>query len=86
MIRVLLKQSYSISSPQATRMQPAWLFLHPMRSHALCANCVQVWLKPEQFRKKPTTGIYDCPVYKTLTRAGVHQDWDLGLAFDLSKV
>jgi hypothetical protein len=23
-----------------------------------------------QHRQKPTTGIYDCPVYKTLTRAG----------------
>ena len=31
---------------------------------------VQVWLKPERHRKKPPTGIYDCPVYKTLTRAG----------------
>jgi dynein heavy chain, axonemal len=30
----------------------------------------QVWLKPEQFRKKPEGGVYECPVYKTLTRAG----------------
>ncbi|GLI62391.1 hypothetical protein VaNZ11_005010 [Volvox africanus] len=38
-----------------------------------------IWLRPEQHRKKPTAadaaanggvGIYDCPVYKTLTRAG----------------
>ncbi|KAG2439747.1 hypothetical protein HYH02_010624 [Chlamydomonas schloesseri] len=40
-----------------------------------------VWLKPEQHRKKPVQpaegeaaaggiGVYDCPVYKTLTRAG----------------
>lgn len=39
-----------------------------------------VWLKPEQHRKKPeqpaegdasgSIGVYDCPVYKTLTRAG----------------
>eukprot|EP00878_Enallax_costatus_P015185 GHUV01015897.1.p1 GENE.GHUV01015897.1~~GHUV01015897.1.p1 ORF type:complete len:755 (+),score=209.16 GHUV01015897.1:720-2984(+) len=29
-----------------------------------------VWLKPQQHRVKPTEGIYDCPVYKTLTRAG----------------
>ncbi|XP_052246343.1 dynein axonemal heavy chain 1-like [Dreissena polymorpha] len=27
------------------------------------------WLKPEANRKTPTTGIYDCPCYKTLTRA-----------------
>lgn len=25
---------------------------------------------PLQFRKRPDTGFYDCPVYKTLTRAG----------------
>ncbi|GAX80571.1 hypothetical protein CEUSTIGMA_g8008.t1 [Chlamydomonas eustigma] len=29
-----------------------------------------VWLKPEQRRKRPASGFYDCPVYKTLTRAG----------------
>lgn len=29
-----------------------------------------IWLKPTQHRKKPDDGFYDCPVYKTLTRAG----------------
>lgn len=29
-----------------------------------------VWLKPEQHRVRPETGVYECPVYKTLTRAG----------------
>ncbi|RUS78759.1 hypothetical protein EGW08_013475 [Elysia chlorotica] len=29
-----------------------------------------VWLQPVANRKVPTSGIYDCPVYKTLTRAG----------------
>ena len=29
-----------------------------------------LWLKPAASRVKPTTGIYDCPIYKTLTRAG----------------
>lgn len=29
-----------------------------------------LWLRPQQFRQKPETGFYDCPVYKTLTRAG----------------
>ena len=29
-----------------------------------------IWLKPVADRIKPATGIYDCPVYKTLTRAG----------------
>jgi dynein heavy chain len=29
-----------------------------------------VWLKPVQNRKKSSAGYYDCPVYKTLQRAG----------------
>lgn len=29
-----------------------------------------MWLHPKQFRKAPTSGIYNCPVYKTLLRAG----------------
>jgi len=29
-----------------------------------------VWLIPQANRKPPASGIYDCPVYKTLTRAG----------------
>ncbi|XP_048578532.1 dynein axonemal heavy chain 1-like isoform X2 [Nematostella vectensis] len=29
-----------------------------------------IWLKPAANREKPSSGIYDCPVYKTLTRAG----------------
>ena len=29
-----------------------------------------LWLKPAASRVKPTSGIYDCPIYKTLTRAG----------------
>ncbi|WIA11828.1 hypothetical protein OEZ85_011917 [Tetradesmus obliquus] len=29
-----------------------------------------VWLKPQQHRAKPASGIYDCSVYKTTTRAG----------------
>jgi dynein heavy chain, axonemal len=29
-----------------------------------------VWLKPKQHRKQPVDGVYECPVYKTLTRAG----------------
>ena len=29
-----------------------------------------IWMKPTANRVKPTDGIYDSPVYKTLTRAG----------------
>lgn len=35
-----------------------------------------MWLKPQQFRKKPTSGIYECPVYKTLLRAGMFPSLD----------
>eukprot|EP01107_Rhizomastix_libera_P011726 TRINITY_DN2935_c0_g1_i3.p1 TRINITY_DN2935_c0_g1~~TRINITY_DN2935_c0_g1_i3.p1 ORF type:complete len:3350 (-),score=861.62 TRINITY_DN2935_c0_g1_i3:62-10111(-) len=30
-----------------------------------------LWLKPQQNRVKPTTGVYNCPVYKILSRHGV---------------
>lgn len=30
-----------------------------------------IWLLPKQNRKKPDNGYYECPVYKTLTRAGM---------------
>ena len=29
-----------------------------------------IWLVPVPNRVPPTSGVYDCPVYKTLTRAG----------------
>lgn len=29
-----------------------------------------IWLQPAVNRQQPATGIYVCPVYKTLTRAG----------------
>ena len=29
-----------------------------------------MWLDPKQFRVQPTDGFYNCPVYKTLVRAG----------------
>lgn len=51
----------------------------PSQAEALCVNAPLVSLPlnpsrvppiPLQFRKRPDTGFYDCPVYKTLTRAG----------------
>ncbi len=30
-----------------------------------------IWLKPEVNRVQPSSGMYVCPVYKTLTRAGL---------------
>lgn len=29
-----------------------------------------IWMVPQVNHKKPETGVYECPVYKTLTRAG----------------
>jgi len=29
-----------------------------------------IWFLPKRNRKKPETGIYECPVYKVLSRAG----------------
>jgi len=29
-----------------------------------------LWLEPKQHRENPTDGFYECPAYKTLTRAG----------------
>ena len=40
------------------------------RAKELYTNMPVIWLKPCANRVKPTSGIYDCPVYKTLTRAG----------------
>lgn len=42
------------------------------RAKELYTNMPVIWLKPSANRVKPKTGIYDCPVYKTLTRAGMY--------------
>ena len=36
----------------------------------LYTNMPVMWLIPAANRKQPTDGVYICPVYKTLTRAG----------------
>ena len=40
------------------------------RPKELYTDMPVIWLKPAANRNKPETGIYECPVYKTLTRAG----------------
>ncbi|KAI9224346.1 dynein heavy chain and region D6 of dynein motor-domain-containing protein [Blastocladiella britannica] len=40
------------------------------RPKELYTDMSVLWLLPAVGRTKPTSGIYDCPVYKTLTRAG----------------
>ncbi|KAJ1514588.1 Dynein heavy chain 1, axonemal [Coelomomyces lativittatus] len=44
--------------------------LNESRPKELYSDMAVIWLLPIQHRVKPTSGIYDCPVYKTLTRAG----------------
>jgi dynein heavy chain len=40
------------------------------RAKELFTEVPVIWLKPAVNRQNPLTGIYVCPVYKTLTRAG----------------
>ena len=44
--------------------------LSESRPKELYTDMPVIWLKPVASRKKPTSGVYECPVYKTLTRAG----------------
>ncbi|XP_060604387.1 dynein axonemal heavy chain 1-like isoform X2 [Ruditapes philippinarum] len=51
-----------------------WDYIHHQltesRPKELYTDLPILWLKPEANRKIPESGIYDCPCYKTLTRAG----------------
>ncbi|XP_067444208.1 dynein axonemal heavy chain 1 isoform X2 [Thunnus thynnus] len=40
------------------------------RSKELYTEMAVIWLIPKPDRKPPTSGVYVCPIYKTLTRAG----------------
>ena len=51
---------WGISEHELTESRPKELF----------TEMPVLWLKPAASREKPLTGIYDCPIYKTLTRAG----------------
>ena len=42
------------------------------RPKELYTDMPVVWLIPKPNRKVPPSGVYDCPVYKTLTRAGTN--------------
>jgi len=49
---------------------PSAKVLVEARPKELYSTFPMIWLKPEVDRKTPTSGIYSCPAYKTLTRAG----------------
>lgn len=40
------------------------------RPKELYTEMSAIWLIPKPNRKPPTSGIYVCPIYKTITRAG----------------
>ncbi|XP_062252615.1 dynein axonemal heavy chain 1 [Platichthys flesus] len=40
------------------------------RPKELHTKMVVIWMKPKPNRQPPTSGVYICPIYKTLTRAG----------------
>ena len=55
---------------EGARWDPASFVLVESRPKELYTDMPCMWLIPEANRKPPSEGIYDCPVYKTLTRAG----------------
>ena len=68
-----------------------WDFVHhnltESRPKELYTDLPVLWLIPEPNRKTPETGIYDCPCYKTLTRAGKRSYFQIPLSrYDLCPV
>ncbi|KAJ3395883.1 Dynein heavy chain 1, axonemal [Lobulomyces angularis] len=55
---------------EGARWDPIRRSLAESRPKELYTEMSAIWLLPRQNRKKPEVGIYECPVYKTLTRAG----------------
>jgi dynein heavy chain len=55
---------------EGARWDPVRKVITESRPKELYTEFNAIWLLPTPHRKKPDTGIYDCPVYKTLTRAG----------------
>ncbi|XP_019331155.1 dynein axonemal heavy chain 1 [Alligator mississippiensis] len=55
---------------EGARWDPSTFELVESRPKELYTEMAIIWLIPVPNRKPPTTGIYLCPIYKTLTRAG----------------
>ena len=55
---------------EGARWDVAEFHLAESRPKELYTDMPIIWLKPVANRKPPSSGIYECPVYKTLTRAG----------------
>ena len=72
------KQKQSAPRPEPCLLDTA---LRPSLSPPLAL--APSYPRPEQHRKRPATGIYDCPVYKTLTRAGEDASMAVGAGSDI---
>ena len=55
---------------EGSRWDPDLFELNESHPKELYTDMPVMWLIPTANRKQPDTGIYLCPVYKTLTRAG----------------
>ncbi|KAJ6667676.1 hypothetical protein lerEdw1_015997 [Lerista edwardsae] len=55
---------------EGARWDPVFFQLTESRPKELYTEMAVIWLVPVPNRKPPVTGIYLCPIYKTLTRAG----------------
>jgi hypothetical protein len=55
---------------EGARWDPKRHLLGESNPKELYSEMPIVWLSPVQNRKAPKTGVYECPVYKTLLRAG----------------
>ena len=55
---------------EGAQFDRATLLLAESKPKELYTDMLVMWLIPVANRKQPTSGIYLCPVYKTLTRAG----------------
>lgn len=57
---------------EGARWDPLYFQLTESRPKELYTEMAVIWLVPVPNRKPPSQGIYLCPIYKTLTRAGKH--------------
>lgn len=55
---------------EGARIDPVTLLITESQPKVLFEQVPMLWLKPQINRTKPTIGIYDCPLYKTVRRAG----------------
>lgn len=55
---------------EGARWDPDLFVLAESQPKELYTDMPVIWLIPTANRKQPDSGIYVCPVYKTLTRAG----------------